>query len=39
MKAKTIELDSSHVSLLSQPLAVAAVIVGAAAAIQTNKVN
>jgi pimeloyl-ACP methyl ester carboxylesterase len=39
MKAKTIELDSSHVSLLSQPLAVAAVIVGAAAAIQKNKVN
>jgi pimeloyl-ACP methyl ester carboxylesterase len=34
MKAKTTELDSSHVSLLSQPAAVAEVILDAVAAVQ-----
>jgi len=33
MKAKTTELDSSHVSLLSQPVAVANVILDAVAAV------
>ena len=35
MKAKTTELDSSHVSLLSQPVAVANVILDAVAAVQS----